>query len=288
MSENEEKKHTWKDTLTKNYKLVVFRSEDFREVRSFNLTIGNIYILISTVLLLLSIAIVSLMAFTPIKKLIPGYGDIKANEEFVKLLDGIDEIDRVISSQETYLSGFQTMLTAADFSDDDGAVATIPNITARTSIPITTSNNSIPNESTIEPDNNHTTDNLYKTIEGKQIIPPVDGVISSSFQPEIKHYGLDVLAPKNSPIRSIMDGFIFSSGWDLETGYTIGIQHEGNILSFYKHNSILLKEKGTFVRAGEAVAIIGNTGTLSSGPHLHFELWHSGKPVNPLDFIKFN
>ena len=105
--------------------------------------------------------------------------------------------------------------------------------------------------------------------------------------PEIKHYGVDILAPKSSPINSIMDGYVFSSGWDLETGYTIGVQHEGNILSFYKHNSILLKEKGTFVQAGEAIAIIGNTGTLSSGPHLHFELWHSGKPLNPEDFLNF-
>ena len=117
---------------------------------------------------------------------------------------------------------------------------------------------------------------------------PVSGVISSEFQPNIRHYGIDILAPKNTPVKAMMDGFVFSSGWDLETGYTLGIQHKGNILSFYKHNSILLKEKGTFVRAGEAVAIIGNTGTLSSGPHLHFELWHSGKPVNPKDFINFN
>ena len=129
---------------------------------------------------------------------------------------------------------------------------------------------------------------IYSTLSESDIIVPVSGVISSEFQPNIRHYGIDILAPKNTPVKAMMDGFVFSSGWDLETGYTLGIQHKGNILSFYKHNSILLKEKGTFVRAGEAVAIIGNTGTLSSGPHLHFELWHSGKPVNPKDFINFN
>ena len=129
---------------------------------------------------------------------------------------------------------------------------------------------------------------IYSTLRESDIIVPVSGVISSEFQPNIRHYGIDILAPKNTPVKAMMHGFVFSSGWDLETGYTLGIQHKGNILSFYKHNSILLKEKGTFVRAGEAVAIIGNTGTLSSGPHLHFELWHSGKPVKPKDFINFN
>ena len=117
---------------------------------------------------------------------------------------------------------------------------------------------------------------IYDTWLSAEVILPVQGIVSSQFRPEIKHYGIDILAPKSSPINAIMDGYVFSSGWDLETGYTIGVQHEGNILSFYKHNSILLKEKGTFVQAGEAIAIIGNTGTHSSGPHLHFELWHSG------------
>jgi len=116
----------------------------------------------------------------------------------------------------------------------------------------------------------------------------VEGIISSDFDPSIKHFGVDILAPAKTPVRAIMDGYVITSGWDLETGYTIGVQHEGQILSFYKHNSHLLKEKGTFVAAGEAVAIIGNTGTLSSGPHLHFEFWHNGKPINPKDILNYN
>ena len=99
--------------------------------------------------------------------------------------------------------------------------------------------------------------------------------------------GRDVLAPKNTAIKAAMDGFIFFSDWTLETGNTLGIQHSNNAITFYKHNSVLLKKAGSYVKAGEAVAIIGNTGTLTDGPHLHFELWHKGKPVDPEEYIKF-
>ena len=96
------------------------------------------------------------------------------------------------------------------------------------------------------------------------------------------------MAPKNTAIKAIMDGYVFTSDWTLETGNTIGIQHTNNLISFYKHNSALLKKTGSFVKAGEAVSIIGNTGTLSNGPHLHFELWYNGKAVNPKNYIIFN
>ena len=105
--------------------------------------------------------------------------------------------------------------------------------------------------------------------------------------PDQDHNGLDILAPKNTPIKAVMDGVVILSDWTLETGNTIGIMHDNQVMSFYKHNSSLLKKNGAIVRAGEAIAIIGNTGTLSSGPHLHFELWYKGKPVDPSRYINF-
>ncbi|MDH3652414.1 MAG: M23 family metallopeptidase, partial [Saprospiraceae bacterium] len=120
------------------------------------------------------------------------------------------------------------------------------------------------------------------------LVPPVSGSISLGFDPHKNHLGVDINAPVNTAIKSIQDGYIISAGWTLETGNTIGIQHENNMISFYKHNSALLKKTNSFVRAGEAVAIIGNTGTLSTGPHLHFELWLNGKPTDPTRYINFN
>ncbi|HRF40345.1 MAG TPA: M23 family metallopeptidase, partial [Saprospiraceae bacterium] len=116
--------------------------------------------------------------------------------------------------------------------------------------------------------------------------PPIKGKISAGFDADKKHYGTDVVAPQNTAIKSAMDGYVFFSDWTLETGNTIGIQHANNVITFYKHNSALLKKNGAFVKAGEAIAIIGNTGTKTSGTHLHFELWHKGRPVNAVDYVK--
>ena len=124
-------------------------------------------------------------------------------------------------------------------------------------------------------------------IEELYFIPPLRGYITADFQPSKKHYGIDIAAPKNTPIKSAMAGTVIISDWTLETGNIIGIQHKNNLVSFYKHNSVLLKKIGSFVKAGEAVAIIGNTGQLSDGPHLHFEIWHNGQPVNPTNYINF-
>ena len=102
-----------------------------------------------------------------------------------------------------------------------------------------------------------------------------------------KHFGVDVLAPKNTPVKAVLDGIVVSSDWSMETGHSLCVQHPNNILSFYKHNSKLLKSTGDVVKSGEAIAIIGNSGTLTDGPHLHFELWYKGKSVNPTEYILF-
>ncbi|MBK8491772.1 MAG: M23 family metallopeptidase [Saprospirales bacterium] len=125
-------------------------------------------------------------------------------------------------------------------------------------------------------------------LEQLYFTPPLTGEISAGFMLDKKHFGVDILAPRNTPVKAVMDGWVIASDWTLETGNTIGIQHDNNLISFYKHNSALLKEIGSYVKAGEAVAIIGNSGTLSDGPHLHFELWHKGVPVDPDQYINFN
>lgn len=276
---------------SQDYRLVVYRSEDFREIRSFNLSLSNMYVFTSIVFIMLCAMLFSLLAFTPLKRLIPGYGKITSNQQFLKLVDGVDDLSVQLEAQGTYIGAMRTLLGNGLADPDMGEFAASNIDVPREIAP----SNNLPSIPSIEPngaivdgrENVGADFGLYETLETIKILKPVGGVISSDFDPTIKHYGVDILAPENSPILSIMDGIVISSGWDLETGYTLGIQHENNILSFYKHNSQLLKEKGTFVRSGEAVAIIGNTGTLSSGPHLHFEIWHSGKPVNPRDILNF-
>lgn len=289
MADNRQLDKTFGDRLQEIYKLVVFRSEDFKEVRSFNLSLASIYTAVSMISLFFIVMFYCLFAYTPLKQFIPGYGQIEANGQFIEMIENIDEITYKLEAQQTYLDAFKRVLMAPDWDGTSQGYKTKSNSRKEN----TTVYSSVSAEQRVDVSRmklSEGTDlnySIYATMRTSNVIKPVEGVISSEFMPEIRHFGVDILAPKDTPVKSMMDGFIIISGWDLETGYTVGVQHEGNILSFYKHNSILLKEKGTFVRAGEALAIIGNTGTLSSGPHLHFELWHNGKPVNPGDFINF-
>lgn len=119
------------------------------------------------------------------------------------------------------------------------------------------------------------------------LFPPLQGIISERFSMEQKHYGIDIVAKANAPIHSIADGTVIFAGWTDETGNVIAIQHRGNLISIYKHNAKLLKQVGDIVSSGEAIAIIGNTGKYSTGPHLHFELWLKGNPINPEQLIAF-
>ena len=120
------------------------------------------------------------------------------------------------------------------------------------------------------------------------LFKPIEGIVTDGFDPAADHFGTDLVAKENEPIKSIADGIVIFSSWTLEGGYVIGIQHtRGNLISIYKHNSDLLKNVGNFVTRGEIIAIIGNTGELTSGPHLHFELWHRGNAINPEDYIAF-
>ena len=119
------------------------------------------------------------------------------------------------------------------------------------------------------------------------LFSPISGIVLSPYNVRSEHYGIDVVSKKNEPVKCVADGTVIFSDWTQEAGYVISVQHKGNLISVYKHNSALLKKVGNFVNAGDIISIIGNTGELTSGPHLHFELWYNGNPVNPEEFVSF-
>ncbi len=116
---------------------------------------------------------------------------------------------------------------------------------------------------------------------------PVKGIVTASFNSAEEHYGVDIAAKENEPIKAALDGTVLFSGWTSETGNTIQIQHSNNLVSAYKHCSVLMKKAGQYVKAGEVIAVIGNSGEQTSGPHLHFELWYNGTPIDPQEHIVF-
>ena len=282
----------WKDP----YRLVIFNDETFEEVSSYKLTVLNVYVLLSTLIVLVAGVVILAMAFTPVKRLIPGFSNGTNHAELIQLYRDLDSLESLASAQERYNEGVRRLMTGnveyaptepppkkpieehpmVERSEEDTKLRNevemglIREATGGTQSvnPVNISPREIPLEQ------------IYFT-------PPLSGSVVAIFDPEKNHIGVDVVAPKNTPVKAVMDGWVISSDWTLETGNTIAIQHTNNIVTFYKHNSVLLKKAGSYVRAGEAIAIIGNTGELTDGPHLHFELWHRGKPMNPTDFVNF-
>lgn len=265
------------ERLKDRYRLVVLNDETFEEVSSSILSLGNIYAIISSFVVILGLFIILFIIFTPVKKLIPGYADFESNPKFIQLTRDLDQIQDSLKMQQIYIQGIKNLLTS------DGTQIEYQNTSDSRAL--------IEDNRIAQPQNeNGSTETMIqkRTTMGRlDLQAPLTGIISSDFNPESKHLGIDILAPKGSAIKAIQDGHVIVSGWNLETGHTLGIQHTDNVISFYKHNLKNLKAAGEYVKAGEAIAIIGNSGTLSDGPHLHFELWHDGNPLNPIDYLNF-
>lgn len=272
MSKEKKDDITFWEKAQETFKVVILDEETFQEVKSYRLSRLNVYTMLSVLFLVLSALILSLFFFTPARKLVPGFGLIEENSEFIQLKLEMDTLTSVVSNQEVYINSLRTLLSG----NSDTKLPDIKSI----SRPIINDNIELSGAQVAE-----TTRTLK--LDQLSFVPPIRGTISSEYAPEIDHRGVDVLAAKDTPIKATMQGIVISADWSLETGNTIIIQHPHDILSAYKHNSALLKKAGDRVEAGEAIAIIGNTGELSDGPHLHFELWYGGYHVNPSLYIRF-
>ena len=290
----QERLDSWKKNLKNNYRVVVSNDDTLEEVYANDLTLLNVYVLASTVIVSTAAVVLALIIFTPLKKYIPGYGDFNSSTEAIKMNRQIDAMEKELRAQRIYTENFRKILVGdveppkeedleeKVFSD---SVLNVERIDEDEQLRQEVELEEIREMSRTGKSNRP--EIIRPRLEQIHFTTPLGGPISAGFAPEKKHYGIDISAPKNTPIKSVLDGVVLSSDWTLETGNTIAVQHANNLVSFYKHNSKLLKNIGDIVKAGEAIAIIGNTGTLSDGPHLHFELWFRGKPVNPTDFILF-
>lgn len=272
------------------YRLVLRKDETLEEVGSYRLTLINIYILLSSLVLVAMGLMAVVIFFTPLKRLVPGYGEPTQHPEYIRLTRKMTALESELSSYKLYYEHFNQLISLHDSVETPkinytskvvpGKTTTLPagkkvNSTDSKGAEHLALLNTLPSSTGLNP------------ADYRYLMPPISGVISSAFDPETDHIGVDILAPHDTPVKAIWDGHVISADWTLETGYTIAIQHSNDMVSFYKHNASLLKRTGSFVRAGEAIAIIGNTGKLTSGPHLHFELWIQGKPVDPTNYIDF-
>lgn len=274
------------------YRFVVLREDSLEERSSFSLSRFNVTMIVSSFTLILLIFVVLLISFTRLREYIPGYGDFKTKEIVTDQIMRADSLEAKLKSTELYLENIKRILSGdmADISKDaykkvDTSIQNIPEKQAPPAFEDSSFISDMEQEdlSNVVYEEGAINDNALKNIV---FYPPLEGVVTQKFDYK-NHPAIDIAAAEHVGIKSVLDGTVVYSDWNVNTGYSIIIQHANNLLSVYSHNSVLLKKSGNFVHAGDVIAIIGETGELSNGAHLHFELWYNGKAVNPDNYIVF-
>ncbi len=288
MSEKSEKKSFW-EKFRHKYRLSIYRDETFEEVLNLRLTRLNVMAILGLGIFLFLVLVISIIAYTPVRELIPGYPDEQTVRNIYLNNFRLDSLEMEIAKRDAYFENIRRIISGdrpQDMrrnSDSSRSAASRTYSKAREDSVL---------RAMVEPRDQFG----LSAIENRRIkpaffnvlfFPPVKGMVSNSFNSEFDHYGTDIVAATNEAVKATLPGTVTMAGWTLETGYVIQLQHADNIISVYKHNAELLKHIGDRVKAGEPVAIIGNSGELTTGPHLHFELWYNGAPVNPEDYISF-
>jgi len=276
--------------LREHYILGVYHSDSLKQITCIKASGMQMLLSVIGFVFLLILAVVLLIIYTPLREFIPGYPNAKTREIMINNALRADSLEGVIHLWEVHLVNLQRVLADKEPLTPEemlprGNTAQIPEVIAGGR----SKEDSLLREEaeTIEKQYELNVRGSNLQIEGLHFFPPVKGLIVADFSPAENHYAVDVVAPENSVISAVLDGTVNFASWTEEYGYVIQIQHENNLLSIYKHCSELFKKVGDQVTAGSAVAVIGGTGTISTGQHLHFELWHKGIPLNPVDYINF-
>lgn len=287
MVKKEKKAKQFKRKLLHKYRLVILNEETFEERFSFKLNRLNVFIFSTLFALFLIITTTIIIAFTPLREYIPGYSSTALKRKSTKLAYKTDSLQRVLDVNEQYLASIKKVLTGdvktVDFNKDSiiEVAKTDPAVLIRISRKDSVLRAKVDKEDKYNP-------LIAPQLQDYTFFAPVKGTITEQYDSQAKHYAVDVVTVKDSPVKAIADGTVIFSEWTVQTGYVIIIKHNSSFISVYKHNAMLTKEQGAIVKGGEVIATVGSTGELTTGPHLHFELWRDGFPVNPTSFIDFD
>jgi murein DD-endopeptidase MepM/ murein hydrolase activator NlpD len=275
--------------LLHKYRLVVLNEDTFEERFAIKLTRLNVFVILSLGTILLIAGTIFLIAFTSLKEYIPGYSSTALKKQATVLNYKTDSLQQVINLNEQYYASIKKVLTGdvsmLEFNRDSIIDAASIDPSKLDLKP--TKEDSLLRELVDKEDKYNV---FESTISSSNFVlfPPVNGTISEGYNIKDKHYAVDVVVAKDTPVKATADGTVIFAEWTSETGYVVIIEHSYELISVYKHNASLTKVQGDLVKSGEVIAMAGNTGELTTGPHLHFELWNRGYPVNPTNFIDFN
>lgn len=289
----ETKNSRWKiftDQLRNKYRLVILNDDSFAEKFSLRLSPLGLIILLGTVTIVMTTLVISLVAFTPLREYIPGYGDVDDRKELLQLSYKTDSLENILSSRDWYINNLLNVFSgkaegkpAKPAKDSTGKYADIDIKPSEQDLKLRTDIETNQLEST----SNKVSANKVNALSNFFFFTPIKGIITTSYNLKEEHFGVDIVSKENELIKVTLDGTVIFAGYTSEDGYVIQVQHANNLTSVYKHCSNITKKVGDYVKVGEPIAVVGNTGESSKGPHLHFELWYNGFAINPQDYVVF-
>lgn len=276
-----------KKLFTKN-RLVILNEDTFEEIFSLRLTLMNVFVVATIGALLIIFITTYIIAFTPLREFIPGYASTQLKKDATELALKSDSLSFALKKNEAYIKSIKKVLTGdleyAKYNKDSIVASTLETISAEEFQP---SKADLKLREEVEREDKY---NLFEKAKPKVsavLFPPVKGIITEKFNPQKKHYAVDIALAKNTPIKSILSGKVIFADWTPNTGNVVIIRHNNGFISVYKHASSVTVSQGDAVKTGEIIALAGSTGQESTGVHLHFELWKDGYSIDPSIFIEF-
>ena len=270
------------------YRLVVLKEDNFEEQFAFKLTPLNVFVFTTLSAIFLITLTTIFIAFTPLREYIPGYTSPSLQKKAIKLKSKTDSLYQITQMNERYITSIKKVLTGEATFESIDKDSIYDSLKAEVdSLDLTPSKADSLLREKVENEDKYNLFESATSVKNFVFFPPLKGQVSEGFDSKIKHYAVDIAVSKNTPVKAVADGRVVLASWTSDSGFVIIIDHGNQMLSVYKHNAALTKEQGDLVKAQEVIARSGSSGQLSTGPHLHFELWNDGNPIDPSTFIDF-
>ena len=268
------------------YRVVIMNESSLEEVKTFRLNRLNVFVYSSLFAILMITLTTLVIIYSPLRQYILGFSEADQRKQIVDLTFHADSLQQRIASNDAYFLSLQKVLTGdiePDKINKDSVLNAVQQVP--TEVDLQASEEEMKLRSEVANEERYNVFDVATANIRKAFFPPIQGMISNEFKVDKRHYGIDLTAAEGTPVKAIGEGTVIFSEWSAQTGFVLIIEHPHNFVSVYKHNASITKRQGDKVRAGEVIAQVGNTGELSTGVHLHFELWHEGYPVDPLNYM---
>lgn len=296
-------KKTFSSRLTNKYLLIIRNEENFAEKTTFSFNYARLIALLTVIFIVIMVVCLYLAKTALAMWFDPQYSQMQNQTKLIRLEQSLDSLEREMEDKNQFILNFTKIVRgeevdslAIDYGEDSEGLLpeNINEGVVTSSQPLSADGQEV--DSLFRADFEESflkgvpAVSSYSGTEVSEIyfFSPISGVVTNGYDPKVEHYGVDIAAANNEPVRCVADGTVIFADYDFsDSGFVIAVQHRNNLISIYKHNSTLFKKVGNFISAGDVIAVVGNTGELTTGPHLHFELWYNGNPVNPQAFVSF-